>query len=94
MTGDSTTVKLTKDAEGNYSVLVTVGDESIDATNVIVKDDEFSFDTEVETQIGDMNQAWRVQVAEGEVTLSILADIGDQSELMTLKGTLVNEETD
>ena len=94
ISGDTTTIQLTKDQEGIYSAQVTVGEEMIEATNVIAKEDEFSFDSEVKTQIGDMTQAWKVQVAEGEVTLSILSDIGGQSQSMTLKGDLVNEDSD
>ena len=90
--GDSTTVQLEKDNEGNYSVQVTVDDETIEATNVSVKDDEFSFDTEAKTQIGDMTQSWKVQVTEDKVTSSILLDIGGQSQSISLKGEFVKKK--
>lgn len=92
--GDTTTVQLTKNEEGNHAVQVIVGTDSIDASNVVVKDDEFSFDTEVETQIGIMSQSWKVQIADSEATLSVLADVGGQSQSMTLKGMRETEDTD
>ena len=87
--GDTTTVQLEKDDEGNYSAQVTGDDETIKATNVIVSERQFSFDIETETPIGNMHQALKVQIDEGKVTLSILSDIGGQSQLNTLQGALV-----
>ncbi len=92
--GDTTEVQLAKSNDGNFSVTVTVGDETIEATNVRVGEDQFSFDTETKTQIGDMSQAWKVEVADDKATLSVLADVGGQSQSMTLKGSRVEEETE
>lgn len=90
--GDTTKVQLAKSDDDNFSVTVTVGDETIEATNVRVGEDQFSFDTETKTQIGNMIQAWKIEVADNEATLSILADVDGQSESMTLKGSRVDEE--
>ena len=68
--GDTTKVQLAKSDDDNFSVEVTVGDETIEATNVRVGEDQFSFDTETKTQIGDMSQAWKVEVSDYEATLS------------------------
>ena len=92
--GDSTTIQLTKDEGDKFSATVTIDDETIKATNVIVNDEEFSFDTEVKTQIGDMTQAWKVQVAGDEVSLSVLADVGGQSNSVTLMGKRVETLND
>ncbi|MYC24385.1 MAG: hypothetical protein F4X56_00535 [Gammaproteobacteria bacterium] len=90
--GDTTTIHLAKDDDNKFSVVVTVGDETFEAENVVVSGDQFSFDTEVKTQVGEMSQAWKVEVADDEVTLSVLADVGGQSESMTLKGNRVDEQ--
>ncbi len=90
--GDTTKIQLAKNEDDNFSVIVTVGTETIEALNVIVKSEEFSFDTEVKTEIGNMSQAWKIEVADNEATLSILADVGGQSQSMTLKGSRVEEE--
>lgn len=90
--GDTTKIQLAKDDQDNYTVSGTVGDETIEATNVIVKSEEFSFDTVTKTQNGDMTQAWKVQVSVGEATLSILAEVGGQSQSITLKGSLETDE--
>lgn len=92
--GDTTIVQLTKNKEGNHAVQVIVGDETVEAINVIVKEDAFSFDTEVETQIGKMFQSWKLQVTDAGVTLYMSADVGGTSESLTLKGTRGTEETD
>lgn len=92
--GDTTIVQLIKNEEGKHVVQVKVGDETVEATNVIVKEDEFSFDTEVKTQIGNMFQSWKIQVTDATATLSMLADVGGKSDSMTLTGTRDTEETD
>lgn len=92
--GDTTIVQLTKNKEGNHAVQVIVGDETVEAINVLVKEDAFSFDTEVETQIGKMFQSWKLQVTDAGVTLYMSADVGGTNESMTLKGTRGSEETD
>jgi len=92
--GDTTKVRLAKNEDDDFTVIVTVGTETIEATNIIVKNEEFSFDTEVKTEIGNMSQTWKIEVADYEATLSILADVGGQSEAMTLKGKRIHEDTE
>ncbi|MXZ44122.1 MAG: hypothetical protein F4Z01_03975 [Gammaproteobacteria bacterium] len=89
--GDSAIVKLDKDEEGNYLAQVTVAEETIKGTNVVVGENQFSFDIEVKTQEGDMSQAYKVQLDDGEVSLSILSELGGRSESMTFAGKLINE---
>ena len=90
--GDTTKIQLSKDDQDNYTVSVTVGEETIETKNVMVKGEEFSFDAETKTQIGDMTQAWKVQVTDGEATLSILSNVGGQGQSLTLKGSLETDE--
>lgn len=92
--GDTTSIHLTKDDDDGFSVKVTVGDETIEATNVRVGENQFSFDTETKTQIGNMSQTWKVEIAYDKATLSVLADVGGQSQSMTLKGKRSNEDTE
>ena len=92
--GDTTIVQLAKNKEGNHAVQVIVGDETVEATNVIVKKDAFSFDTEVETQIGNRFQSWKIEVADTTATLSMSADVGGVSESMTLKGARDTKDSD
>ncbi|MYD44887.1 MAG: hypothetical protein F4W92_00825 [Gammaproteobacteria bacterium] len=92
--GDTTKIQLTKDDDENFYVMVAVGDETIEASNVRVSRDQFSFDTEVKTQLGDMSQTWKIEIADDQATLSILADVDGQNESMTLKGKRVDEEAD
>lgn len=87
--GDAAIVQLHRVEEGKYSAQVTVAEETIEGTNVVVGEDQFSFDIEVKTPGGDMSQAYRVQLVDGEVTLSILSDLGGRSQSMTFKGKLV-----
>ena len=90
--GDTITIHLAKDDDDDFSVMVTVGDETFEEKNVVVSGNQFSFNTKVKTQIEEMFQAWKVEVTNGEATLSILADIGGQSVSLTLKGNQVDEQ--
>ena len=92
--GDTTIVQLTKNNEGTHAVQVRVGDETFMGTNVIVNENAFSFDTEVETQLGNMFQSWKIEVADTTATLSMLADVDGSSESMTLNGKRVTKKSD
>ncbi|MXZ56514.1 MAG: hypothetical protein F4077_09270 [Gammaproteobacteria bacterium] len=92
--GDTTKIQLAKTDDDNFSVTVTVGTETIEAKNVRVGEDQFSFDTETKTQIGDMSQAWKVEISDDQATLSVLADVDGQSESMTLKGNRISEDAE
>ena len=91
--GDTTKVQLAISDDDNFSVTVTVGAETIEATNVRVGEDQFSFDRETKTQIGTMSQTWKIEVDDNAATLTILADNDGQSEAMTLKGERIDEDT-
>ncbi|MYC24383.1 MAG: hypothetical protein F4X56_00525 [Gammaproteobacteria bacterium] len=91
---DTISVQLMRDEENNIAVTVTVGDDTIKANNIVVGEDQFSFDTEVDTPIGNMSQTFKIKVSDTDATLSIVVDVDGQSELMTLKGMLIDEKTD
>lgn len=88
----TTTIQLAKDDEGNFSVSVTVFDKTIEGTNIRVSKDQFSFDTEVKTQNGNKYQTWKVELEDDEAELTVLADVGIQTQSITLKGKRVDEE--
>ena len=94
ISGDTTTIQITTDDEGTYSVQVNVGDEMIESTIVSVTVDDIWFYTEVSTPIGDLDQVWKVQRTEADndkTSVSILSGIDDEFNSVTLKGTF---ETD
>lgn len=89
MDGDTAIVQLNEDDEGNHSAQVTVAEETIKGTNVVVGENEFSFEIEVEMQDEVMSQTYKVQLDDGEVTLSVMSELGGRSESMKFKGKLV-----
>lgn len=92
--GDTTTLQLKKDDEGNFSAQVTVLGETVAGTDVDVDKGKFSFTTLVKTQIGDMTQTWNGEVEDEKVTVHVVADVGGRSSSVTLKGKLVDGETE
>ena len=89
MEGDTAIVQLNEDDEGNYFAQVTVAEETIEGTNIFVGENEFSFEIEIEMQDEVMSQTYKVQLDDGEVTLSVMSELGGRSESMTFKGKLV-----
>lgn len=89
--GETTTIQLTKNEEDNYVASVSVLDMTIQTSNVIVDDGQFSFVTQSPLQTEDTSQTWRVLVANDGVTLSLTSDIEGKSHSMELKGKPVHE---
>lgn len=89
-----TTVQLIKNDETDYAAKVTMLDKTIQASNIIVSEDQFSFDTESKAENGETSQTWTVKIEAGNVYLSRSSDDTDENQSMTVQGKIVNGEPD
>lgn len=83
---DKFILDLTRDGDGEYSVTLSAGDQSIDGTKVKVSGKEFTFIT---SSSDDFIQIWQCTINEGEVSVQFSAQPIHSSP--TYKGKLVVE---
>ncbi|MYF38864.1 MAG: hypothetical protein F4219_08925 [Gammaproteobacteria bacterium] len=77
---------------GNYSVQVSLERQTIDATNVKVSGNVFSFDTKFDSVIGSKSWSWKNTVEEDEITVSLSSNEETETQPVILSGRLLEKD--
>ena len=85
-------VEIRRDTMGNYSVQVSLERQTIDATNVKVSGNVFSFDTKFDSVIGSKSWSWKNTVEEDEITVSLSSNEETETQPVILSGRLLEKD--